>query len=195
MKKLDPQSAVAQLVGGARGRLLETVATVGRPYSVRQLAERAGVDHTNASDLLREFQGLGLVRSEPIGSSIAYEPVIDNVLLGMLHKMRLLQSEIVEALAVRATLAPPGVTLAVFGSVAAERASQGSDLDLLVITDTGDTETQGWADEYIRYAGRASGLDVNPLRFSREDWKEAQREGALIVDTVRSRHRLLCGEL
>lgn len=191
----DPQSVLPHLVGGARGNLLDTLAKVGKPHSIRQLADLAGVGHPNAIDLLREFEELGIVRSQKIGRSVVYEPVVDNVLLGLLRRIRTLQKEIVDALTVRAENAPPGVVLAVFGSVATGRASEGSDLDLLAIVDPVDDAANEWVDEFVRFSRRASGLEVNPLRFTPEEWASAMNDRALIVATVQDRHRLLCGEL
>lgn len=192
---MNPSSSLSDLVGGARGRLLEVVAQVGRPMSIRRFADLANVDQKGAGAILRDFAELGLVRSERVGKAISYEPMADNVLLGLVRRIRTLQREIVDALAERAEKAPDGVTLAVFGSVAAGRATKGSDLDLLVIVDPDVEAAADWADDFIRFAQRASGLDVNPLRFTPEEWSAAKKERALIVATIQDRHRLLCGEL
>jgi hypothetical protein len=192
---IDPSKAISQLVGGARGRLLEAIARMGRPFSIRQWAERAEIDHKGAASLLREFEALGLVRSEKVGSSISYKPVADNALLGLLRRMLMFDKEIQAALEQRAEGAPEGVTLGIFGSFAAGRAKEGSDLDVLVIVDPEDSEAVEWVNEFVGFAQRASGMPVNPLRFTPKEWESAVAEDALIVATIQDRHCMLVGDL
>lgn len=193
---VDLKSPVAALVGGARGHLLETIARVGRPFSIRQLAEMSGITHPQASELLREFEGMGLVRSQRVGRSIAYEPIEGNILLAAVRRILFLRTEILEGLQDAAEGAPAGVTLAVFGSVASGKAVAGSDLDLAIITeDEATTTTKEWVDQYVDFARAASGMEVSPLRYTQSQWDQAKTEGELITKTIADNHVLLAGKL
>lgn len=193
---VDLKSPVADLVGGARGRLLETIARVGRPFSIRQLAEMSDITHPQASELLQQFENMGLVRSQRVGRSVAYEPVGDNVLLQAIRRILSLRQEIIDSLETYAEDAPPGVTLALFGSVVSGRATQGSDLDVLVITEDGERpEDKDWVEGFLAFAQKASGLDVNPLRYTMSAWKQANSQGELITKTIADIHLVLAGKL
>ena len=193
---INLRSPIAQLVGGARGRVLDTLARVGRAFSIRQIAEMSDVHHTQASELLREFEGMGLVRSQRVGRSIAYEPVEGNILLAAVRRVLLLRTEILDGLRGGAEDAPSGVTLAVFGSVASGRAVEGSDLDLAVITeDDAGSDTNKWVEQYITFARAATGMEVSPLRYTQSQWSQAKAHGELITKTIADNHVLLTGKL
>lgn len=194
--QIDLKTPLSQLVGGARGRVLETIAQVGRPFSIRQLAEMSDVHHVQASKLLREFEGMGLVDSQRIGKSIAYKPVEGNVLLAILRRVLLLREEIIGELERSARDAPTGVTIAIFGSVASGRASAGSDLDILVITEDGaGSDADDWIREFLEWAERASGMSVNPLRYTQSQWRQDVSDGVLVTRTIEDNHRVLVGSL
>lgn len=191
---VDLKAPVTALVGGARGRLLETVARVGRAFSIRQLAEMAGIAHPQASELLREFEGMGLVRSQRVGRSIAYEPVDGNVLLELLRRIAMLRDEIVERLREETAGAPKHLTVAVFGSVARGGATDGSDLDLLVVGGEAP-DTEAWTEVFLRRATEISGMPVNALKYSREEWNEAKSRRDLITEEILDGSILLVGRL
>lgn len=190
----DLKHPLISLVGGARGRLLDTVARVGRPFSIRQLADMSGIVHSQARDLLREFEGLGLVRSQRVGRSIAYEPVDGNVLLELLRRIAMLRDEIIDRLREEAAGAPRHLTVAVFGSVARGKATDGSDLDLLVIGGE-SPDAEAWTEAFLRRATEISGMPVNALKYSREEWDEAKDRQDLIAEEIMDGSILLVGRL
>lgn len=181
---MNLSTPIASVVGGARGRLLEAVVRSERPRSVREWARRAEVNHSHAQALLREFEGMGLVRSVHVGGSTVVTAVPASALRLRLQGLLSVAQDIVDVARSEAQTAPTRVTVTLFGSLARSAVKAGSDADLCVIAPD-DPTANDWVHSYVARLQDVSCLEVSVLRFTPAEWNAAVAAGEQIVDEIR----------
>lgn len=180
---MDIAHPIAELVGEARGRLLESVVRSDRPDTIRGWSRRAEMTHPQAGVLLSEFEQMGLVESEQVGRSTSYRPIEESLIRRRLRSLLLLRDEIVSYAREQAAEAPAGTRVVLFGSIARNSPHDASDLDICVIADS-SVQVDDWLVKYESSLERASSLVVNMLRFTPTEWVEAAARGEAIAKDV-----------
>lgn len=160
-----------QLFGSRlRGRLLGfLVLHPGQRFYVRQLAGLIGEDPTNVSRELARLGALGLVRTQTEGRQRYHEIDTSLPVFPELRGLVVKTTGLVDVL--RSALEPLGsrVQLAVvFGSVAAGRETKMSDVDLLVVGDSGFSEVV----EALAPVQATLAREVNPVVYSAAEFRE-----------------------
>jgi len=187
---LDYGHPIRQVVGGARGKILEAIIRTHNTYPVRQWARRADVSHVQAGTLLREFADMGIVRGEQRGRNIEYTPVPEHLVYRRLSAVDTVAKDVIPT--ARALLdAPEHAVAGVFGSAAREALGPDSDLDVFVV----DGSDGAWVYEWQTALEDRLGLSVNVLSFTPVEWAEAKRAGERIVAEISRDGLLLQGSL
>lgn len=185
---LNPISAV---IPGARGRVLEVLTGTTAELSVRAIARLAGVSPAQASRVLPELVDLGLVERREVPPSSQFRLVRTNVASRLLIELsQSRHSALGQIGGAAAALAPPPLSVIVFGSFARGEADADSDLDVVVVRpdqvadddDEWSASIEGWRQEARAIAG-------NPVEIVEVDRAEAARklhsDSTLWLDVVR----------
>jgi predicted nucleotidyltransferase len=185
-----PVSAIASaLFTSVQQRVLGIL--FGQPERRFQSAELIRLAGSGTGAVHRQLQRLveaGLVAVTHAGNQKYYQAQKDASVYPELHGLIVKTVGIVEPL--RAALAPVAdrIDLAfVFGSVAKGNEHGASDLDLLLITDT-----LAYAEVYgaLQRAERALGRTINPIVFTRAEWKRKRAKKDSFVARIRLQRRL-----
>jgi predicted nucleotidyltransferase len=185
-----PKSAIASaLFTPVQQRVLGIL--FGDPDQRFQSAELIRLAGSGTGAVHRQLQRLveaGLVVVTRAGNQKYYQAQKDSSVYPELHGLIVKTVGVVEPL--RAALTPfaDAIDLAfVFGSVAKGREHGGSDLDLLVVTDT-----LAYADIYsaLETAERTLGRTINPTVFTRDEWKRKRARKDSFAARITGQRRL-----
>lgn len=77
-------------------------------------------------------------------------------------------------------------TLALFGSRARGDEDRDSDMDVLVVVDHLDRNTEDFISDCAWEAGFAEGVVVVPVTYTREEWEEGLDGQSLLAEAIRS---------
>jgi predicted nucleotidyltransferase len=174
---------MSELLGGsARYKALRCLYEHrARAFGTRELASLAGIDPSNASRWLRRWSDVGLVerrmeRGVPVFQA-SRDPSLAPLaqLLQQDSQTRQILSDQVAKLGDRVQAA------VIFGSAARGESGEGSDIDLLLLTELPQLKAQA----LFKAAGRELGRPVNVLAYSPSAWREAiARKNALVLDIL-----------
>lgn len=143
---MDVGSPVTDLIPGARGAVLVTLAQLAVPVTVRTLARHAGVSPQGALTLVNELKRAGIVDVRPAGRSLMVglnrEHLAVAPLLALVSTRGRLVDRLTVELAEWAALA--GAWL--FGSAARGDGGTDSDIDLVLVASR-STDTARWASQ------------------------------------------------
>jgi predicted nucleotidyltransferase len=106
-----------------------------KEFTGRELARYLGLSHSTVQDAMRILVDKGVATQRWVGRACVYRANRDSALLEALTRVFRAEAWVNESLvqALRNALRKTGSEGIVFGSVAREQASSGSDLDLLVV--------------------------------------------------------------
>lgn len=138
---------------------------------------------------MREFEDLGLVRSDRVGRSVVVVAEPRSLLRQHLQRILALQFQVPDVAREAAQFVPDGVDMYLFGSAVRGNLGEGSDIDLCVIGPESEA-TDSASSEVAAGLSAALPLPVNVLRFTRQEWERARRDGERIVSEVLSGVRL-----
>ncbi len=185
---------MAELFGGmARYKALRCLyEQPDRAFGTRELAAAAGIDPSNASRWLRRWAEVGLVKRRMERGNPVFQAPKDPGLSGL---AQLLQQDSRTARVMRERIAGLGDEVeaaAIFGSAARGEVAEGSDIDLLLLTQMPQLKAQA----LLKGAGRELGRPVNVLAYTPAAWHSARSDGDSLVQDILS-HPLveLKGEL
>lgn len=185
-----PRSAIAAaLFTPVQQRVLGLL--FGQPERTFQSAELIRLAGSGTGAVHRQLQRLekaGLVAVSRRGNQKYYAAQKDAPVFPELHALIVKTVGLVEP--IRAALAPVAgeISLAfVFGSVAKGRENAGSDIDLLVVTDE-----LAYADIYsaLAPAERTLSRTINPMVFTREEWKKKRARRNSFAASIAAQPRL-----
>jgi predicted nucleotidyltransferase/DNA-binding HxlR family transcriptional regulator len=135
---------VAEILGSkANVRVLRALVRYrGRVFTVRELAKAADLSHPQTSKVLKGLESRGVVRLQPVGR--AYQVSLNDesyVLKSVIEPLFAAEGDTVNSLV--STIRPffedkRIVSVAIFGSVAAGREREASDVDLLIVAEDRD---------------------------------------------------------
>ena len=159
-----------------------------RRFQSAELIRLAGSGTGAVHRQLQRFAEAGLVSVTREGNQKYYAARKDAPVFEELHGLIIKTVGIVEPL--RAALAPIAdeIDLAfVFGSVAKGRERAGSDIDLLVVTDT-----LAYADVYAALAAaeQTLGRTINPTVFTQAEWKKKRARHDSFAARITAQPRL-----
>ena len=178
---------LVDVVPGARGAVLATLAQLSVPVTVRTLASHAGVSPQGALRIVNELAAAGIVDVEPAGPSLM-------VALNRAH----LAAEPLVALASQRVRLVERLTGALsgwddlaggwlFGSAARGDGDSDSDIDVLLVA-TGSLDREGWADRVgglTGQIGRWTGNRVQIVEHTRRSFAALVRAGNPLVGALR----------
>lgn len=157
-------SPIADLIPGARGAVLATLAQVAVPVTVRSLARHAGVSPQGALAVVNDLREAGIVVTQPAGRSLMVslnrEHLALEPLLALVASRARLVERLTEELAGWVDLA--GAWL--FGSAARGDGDTGSDIDLLLVAD-GSINTDRWSQQTTELVTRVRAWTGNPAQL------------------------------
>ncbi|TLZ67655.1 MAG: MarR family transcriptional regulator [Methanobacteriota archaeon] len=145
-----------------------------KEFTGRELARHLGVSHSTVQDVMTTLVDKGVVTQRWVGRACVFRANRDSALLEALTRVFKTEAWINETLVqtLRNALQKTGSAGIVFGSVARERASSGSDLDLLVVA----KNRRGAAEEFSNLEQlmiRRFGLHLDVKIVSPEELKSS----------------------
>lgn len=159
---MDHARPIPSLFPGARGAVLDVLTRVHRGMTIRQLADRAGVSHPQASRHVADLERLGIVRREHVGRSHVIT-LTDTLAAGLLRGMTGLRQDVIRTMQrVATSIEPRPVAITLFGSFARGDDDADSDIDVLVVVD--DAMPEGAIDVSLtEWCGRITEITGNSV--------------------------------
>ena len=118
----------------AFGALLDAMIGAGHELSTAQAARVAGVSGPQASRVLAQLVGLGIVRRREVPPAVVYAPVESNLVVAMLRDLCNLRDRVItEARSAAVSITPRPIVLALYGSVARGTSDADSDIDVVAV--------------------------------------------------------------
>jgi predicted nucleotidyltransferase len=193
---VDFSHSVAALIPGVQGKLLESIAGLGRSVTSRQAASIAQVSENQASKILRELAALGILVRTDAGNAALYELSGTNLAANLIRQICNLRQQLFESMRTQCAemiKLKPGVWIAVFGSTARGDSTSSSDIDVLIVRpdpigpdyrDVWDRMIFDFSETVSSLAGNA----VNPVEYWRSEvdpgrpfWREVLRDQVTIA--------------
>lgn len=192
---MDFLRPVEAVIPGAQGKLLAVFAETSAGLSVRTAARLSGVSLAQTSRILPELAAIGILERSEVPPSTVYRLVEDNVASRAIKQLARARDLVLAELgeAAKGMPAPP-LSIVVFGSFARGDAGPESDVDVVMVHQSGVDATPMWAegvDEWRRVARRLTGNEVevmevdervigSRLRSRRPLWRAISKEGIVI---------------
>ena len=173
---------MSELLGGAgRYKALRCLyEQPARAFGTRELAGLAGIDPSNASRWLRRWSEVGLVERRMERGVPLFQASRDP---GLTPLAQLLQQDTRTSQLLGEQLDRLGGKVeaaAIFGSAARGDSDEGSDIDLLLVTELPQLKAQA----LFKAVGRALGRPVNVLAYSPAAWRDAVAKGNAFVREI-----------
>lgn len=191
---MDYRHPVRTVIPGVQGRVLEALARVTEPLTIRRLAELAGVSHTAAGDVIGPLVRAGVVQRREVGRSSLVSLDRENVGARAVLELADARGAVIRDLRVSAALIRPApASLVIFGSFGRGTAGANSDLDVVAVrADDVEADEDVWLatlGAWLDQAARLSGLSVNHFDLSQESLlslapallHEMERDGVLLT--------------
>jgi predicted nucleotidyltransferase len=173
----------ADVLPGARGKLLATLVQLERPVTVRSLARHAGISPQAALNLVGDLAEAGVVTTERAGGSVMAALNREHILAEPLAALVRSRGSLVRRL--REDLAGwPGLAAAwLFGSAARGDGGRHSDIDLLLVAET-STDDAAWATAVGALASAVHAWTGNYAQIVEHTWES-------FIRLVRADNRLI----
>jgi predicted nucleotidyltransferase len=187
----------------AKIRILRALLPLTSPVSGREATALAGVrSQSGAQQALNHLTQLGILREERIRGARLYQ--INRAHHATETLRTLFEAEAQRVSSLRALtsdfLRSQGLqdcvqSVTLFGSAARGDARPGSDLDLLLVTDTAraNDRVAEAMDDLAGEAARTLGLNVSPLVMARARLRERWRAGDPLLQNIHAEGRVLLG--
>lgn len=167
----------------------------GRVFTIRGLAEDAGISHTEAASTINDLEKLGIVQIQPVGKahqiSLNKKSYVLNKILEPIFKVE--QNSLQEILTIlKKNLGSKKIISAViFGSVARGEEKEDSDIDLLIISNDYDQ-----AIEYVSKIAEEISLlfhiKVSHMIFSEKQIRS--KKNSDLINSIIKDHILITGK-
>ena len=167
----------------------------GEVFTIRKLAQTAGVSPSEASIVVRQLEEAGVLTLKPVGRSFLVTPneqsfVLRRIMEPIVHAERETLNELIKLL--KTCFEHNRIHSAyLFGSVARHEEKKDSDIDLLVISND--------YDQAISAVSRASekvaisfNKEISPLVFSEREF--ASKKKSDLVNSIRSNYVFVAGK-
>ncbi len=192
---MDLGSPVLDVAPAVRGALLQALARLEQPVTRRQLAAAAGVAPGNASAVIGELIGAGLVSETVAGRASMVMLNRSHLAAGPVIALAGLRGELIRRLRERLSVWSDLHGAWLFGSVARGDADSGSDIDLLIVAD--DLQS---LDLHERLSGLQAdvrswtGNDLQFVEHSPASWRKLVRAQNALVEQIRLGGIALAGD-
>ena len=156
-------------------------------YHVREIARLTGTVAGTLHKELARLADAGLLLKETVGNQVLYGANRDCPIFEELASILRKTSGLTDVLA--GTLASFSDRIAaafVFGSMASGKEAAGSDVDLLIIGDVGFSEIA----KAVYSAQEVLGREINPKVYSKEEWKQMQKDKDAFITEVLKKPKL-----
>jgi predicted nucleotidyltransferase len=194
---MDYVRPVEALIPGAQGRVLGTLARAGAPLNLRTLARLAGISAGQASRVLPRLVEMGVVRRTEVPPAALFELPTRNFAAQLVRDLSDAHGALLQEMRrTAAKLKPSPVSVVLFGSAAAGQARAGSDIDVLIVRPSGDTDDEAWTTTLMKWVSRIrdfSGNPVNVIEESEEDIPRLLRSSGGLWETIRNEGVVLAG--
>ncbi|MDE1862669.1 MAG: nucleotidyltransferase domain-containing protein [Thaumarchaeota archaeon] len=189
-------SYLEQLLGSrASVRILRTLFKYkGMVFTVRRLAETANVSHTEANQTIDKLEKFGVVKVQPVGK--AYQISLNEksyILANVLSPIFSTESRTRQALVtlLKETLSRKKIiSAAIFGSVAAGKERDDSDIDLVVISNDKDLAYSVVGNAITQVSEIFHGK-LAPIVFSKKEFID--RKQSDLVKSILGSHIMVAG--
>jgi predicted nucleotidyltransferase len=180
-------SALSDLFPKTRTEIFRLLFVDGnQEIHLRDLARLAGLSPAALQKELTTLATKELVLTRRDGNRLYYRANIGHLLYPELHGIVLKTSGIAAELG-RALFPVEGIDLAlIFGSVAAGTATSKSDVDLLVLGNTGLRKIT----PALRGVAETLGREINPVCFTPAEWREKRAKGDAFATRVSAEPKL-----
>lgn len=114
----------------------------GRVFTIRRLAEDAGISHTEAAATVEDLEKLGIVQIQPVGKahqiSLNKKSYVLNKIIEPIFKVE--QNSLQEVISIlkKNLISKKIISAVIFGSVTRGEEKEDSDIDLLIISNDYD---------------------------------------------------------
>ncbi|MGH9856925.1 MAG: nucleotidyltransferase family protein [Acidobacteriota bacterium] len=167
----------------------------GKIFTVRKLAETAKVSASEAAAVVQQLEKYGALRIQPVGRSYLLTLNDDSYILNkILRPLIKAEQDTLGALALmlKSILDNDGIeSAALFGSVAAGKEREDSDIDLLVISDNLDAATLLVADAQEQVSAAFNGR-VSALIMSQKEL--AKKKNDQLMRSILANHVTVAGK-
>ena len=185
---MDIGQPFGDVVPGARGAVLATLAQLSVPVTVRTLARHAGVSPQGALTVVNDLAAAGLVQAEPAGPSLMVTLNRDHLAADAVIALTSLRARLVERLTAELGGWDDLAGGWLFGSTARGDGDRQSDIDLLLVA-SGPLDRAPWA-ERVGTLGdqvrRWTGNQVQIVEHTRRSLTGLVREDNPLVAALRS---------
>ena len=189
-------SYLEQLLGSrAAVRILRTLFKYkGMVFTVRRLAETANVSHTEANQTIDKLEKFGVVKVQPVGR--AYQISLNEksyILTNVISPIFSAESRTRQALVtlLKDSLSTKKIrSAAIFGSVAAEKERDDSDIDLIVISNDKDFAYSVIGGAITRVSEIFHGK-LAPIVFSKKEFIDKKQTD--LVKSILGSHIMVTG--
>ncbi len=150
-----------------------------RELHVREIERQTGLTIATVRQELKKLERTELVISRKDGNRLYYQANKAHPLYSDIHNLVLKTSGLVEVL--KEVLDRAEIKIAfVFGSIAGDHVGAGSDVDLLVVSETGLRAVSEWLSGISETIGR----EVNPYILSETEFKKRSQRGEHFLKQV-----------
>lgn len=186
MSGMDLGAPVLDVAPAVRGALLQALARLEQPVTRRQLASAAGVSPGNASAVIEELIGAGLVSETVAGRSSMVVLNRNHLAAGPVLALAGLRGELVRRLRERLSAWPDLLGAWLFGSVARGDADSDSDVDLLIVAeDLRSTDLHERLAQLHTDVRSWTGNDLQLVEHSPASWRKLVRAKNPLVEQIR----------
>ena len=177
-------------------RVLRTLVRYkGKVFTVRELARTSGLSHPEVSLVVKNLEGMGIVKLQPVGR--AHQVILNEesyALKSIVEPMVKAEESTFDSLVstIRPFFKERAVTsVAIFGSVAKGLETKASDVDLLVIADNRASASDSAAGANTA-AHTKFGIGLSPLIVTRTQF--VRRQNGDFAKSVMASYRMVQGK-
>ncbi|TMK53388.1 MAG: hypothetical protein E6G66_02065 [Actinobacteria bacterium] len=168
---MDLVQPVQAVIPGSQGRILAALAETSAELSLRTIARLSGVSIAQASRVMPKLVELGMVERREVPPSALFrlvdEHVASRAVLALAGARRTVLEQVGRA---ASALAPPPVSVILFGSFARGEAGADSDIDVVVVRPAAVAEEdEAWAsglEAWRQQARRITGNRIEIIEVS-----------------------------
>lgn len=147
-------------------------------YHVREIARMTSTVPGTLHKELSKLAEAGILSKSQQGNQVIYQANRECLIYEELASILRKTSGVADVLANSLAMVSDRIDIAaVFGSVASGKATQGSDIDLLLVGDLGFSE----AVQLLYPAQDILGREINPKLYTAQEWVAAKKEGSAFV--------------
>lgn len=167
----------------------------GRVFTIRRLAEDAGISHTEAASTIEDLENLGIVQVQPVGKahqiSLNKKSYVLNKIIEPIFKVEQNSLQDVISILKKNLISKKIISAIIFGSVARNEEKEESDIDLLIISNDYDRAIE-IVSKIIEEISLMFHTNVSHIIFSEKQLR-SKRNSDLINSIIKD-HILITGK-